>query len=1043
MRRKLTSLSLLAFLGFGAVAYAQTTGTVNDKNGFPEMDVPVQIKGTNTVVYTDENGAFSIDAKVGDVLLINGKEVVVTSTTLGTLETASVSDNIDLEETVIVAYGVQKKETVVGSNVQIKSEAFEDRALTNVAKALEGAPGVQFSTTSGQPGEGANIRIRGISSYNLSNSPLYIVDGAVFTGDLSDINPNDIESFNILKDAASTSLYGSSAANGVVMITTKKGKKGKKGTFTLSTNTGVVTRGIPEYDRIGAEDYYKLTWTAMRNGYQESNPNATVEQANAWASQNLITQNLQNNIYNVANNAVVINGELNPAASMLYNDFDWQDYVTRVGSIQQYSLGYTGATENTSYNASMSYNNEEGYVIASDFERYTARAGATTDVSKWLKLGTDVAGTLTKSELAEDGATSSYVNPFYTARYMGPIYSPFLYDTQGNRMYDANGNVMYDGTTTRGRGAGAGAGRNVLQETLLNDRIRETNAVNVRSFAEFKLLPGLTFRTNVAYDVQNYKLKFYGNKEVGDAIGTAALAITNRKTTGLTLNQILTYQKSIGLNNFTVDLGHESFERQIDYQYTRKTGEVMSGIKELQNFLTTTSTDGYDLQLRKESYFARLGYDFDNKYSLSASIRQDKSSRFAEDNNKGIFWSAGAAWNLHRESFLVNSNVVNLLKLRGSYGEVGNDGGISEEPGYQTDLNLFSLGYNNASETGVLLTQIGSADLTWETNAQFDVAVEFGLFNNRVAGSVEYYNRKTSDLIFAVPTPGSDGVPGNAINKNVGDMVNSGLEVALQFGIVRNENFRWDFNVDAATIKNEITRLPDGQEEIINGTKRLAVGSSLYDFWLRKFHGIDPSDGRSLYVQDPGKDDTADTRTIDGKKYTVNHNNAEYGYVGSAIPDLYGSFSNNFSYKGFFLNTLFTYQIGGQTYDSNYANFIDTSPDGAALHVDMLNAWTTPGQITNVNKLTTNNVTQNLAGSSRWLVDSDYLTFRSATFGYTFKKEQLESLGFSTLKVFLSGENIYSWTAKKGLEPVQSFNGTTSYRYTPARTISVGLNVQF
>ena len=1044
MRRKLTSLSLLAFLGFGAIAYAQTSGTVNDKNGFPEMDVPVQIKGTNTIVYTDENGEFSIDAKIGDVLIINGKEVLVTKENLGAIETVSASDNIDLEETVITAYGVQKKETVVGSNVQIKSEVFEDRALTNVAKALEGgAPGVQFSTSTGQPGSSANVRIRGISSYNLSNNPLYVVDGAIFTGSLSDLNPNDIESFSILKDASSTSLYGSAAANGVIMITTKKGKKGRKGSLTFSSNTGIVTRSIPEYDKVGPADYYKLTWASMRNGYLESNPGATIEQANTWASNNLITNNLKNNIYNVPNNAVVIDGELNPNAEMLFNDFDWMDAVTRVGAIQQYNLSYSGASEDSNYFASLGYNNEEGYVIRSNFERYNARVNADSRINKWLRVGTDITGTLTKSEQSEDGEGSSYINPFYTARFMGPIYSPYLYNAQGERMYDENGNVRYDGTFTRGRGAGAGAGRNVLQETLLNDRIRETNTVITRTFAEIKILPELTFRANAAYDIQNYSFKAYQNKEIGDAIGTAALAITRQKTSSLTLNQILTYQKSFGLHNLQVDLGHESFDRNIQYAYTRKTNEVVSGIRELSNFITNTSNSGYSIDLRKESYFGRLNYDYNNIYSVSASIRQDQSSRFAPGNDKGTFWSAGAAWNLHREAFLKDSQTVSLLKLRSSYGEVGNDGGISQAPGYQTDLNLYDLGFNNGLNGGIYLSQMGNPELSWETNKQFDVALEFGFFNNRVSGTVEYYKRKTEGMIFAVPTPNSSGVPGNSFYKNLGDMENSGIEVALQFGIVRNENFRWDFNVDGATIKNEILTMPNGQEEIINGTKRLAVGQSLYDFWLRKYHGVDPTDGRALYVQDPSRANDGNTRIIDGVAYTVNHNNAEYGYVGTSIPDLYGSFSNNFSYKGFFLNTLFTYQIGGKTYDSNYLTLIDTAPDGGALHTDMLQSWTTPGQNAILPKLSTNNVTQNLAASSRWLVDSDYLAFRSATFGYTFKKDQIESLGLSGLKLFLSAENIISWTARKGLEPVQSFNGTTSYRYTPSRTVSLGLNVSF
>lgn len=1045
MRRKLTSLSLLAFLGFGAVAFAQTTGVVNDKNGFPEMDVPVQLKGTNTVVYTDENGEFSIDAKVGDVLLVNGKEVLVTKENLGTIETKTASDNIDLEETVITAYGVQKKETVVGANVQIKSEDFENRALSNATKALEGtAAGVQFATSTGQPGASNEIRVRGFSSYSLSNAPLYVVDGAVYTGTLSDINPSDIESFTVLKDAASTSLYGSSAANGVIMITTKKGKKGKKGQLNFSSNTGVVVRGIKEYDRVNAKEYYELTWAALRNGYLESTKGATVEQANKYASDNLIKSTLINNIYDVPNDQVVLNGSLNPNATQLYDDFDWNEYTERVGVTQKYDLRYSGAGENSDYAVSLGYNNEEGYVIASDYERYSARISANSQVTNWLKLGADVSGSIAKSRMAEDGESSSYINPFYVTRFMGPIYSPYLYDANGNLMRDEFGNKIYDGVESRGRGAGAGVGRNVIQETLLHNRIRNTSNINTRAYATFNLAKGLTLTTNVAYDLRNYTLNYYQNKTIGDAQGTGAFSVTDQKTTGITLNQILTYKKSFGKHNFQFDLGHESFERKIQYLYTRKTHEVVAGVYQLVNFLNTTSNTGYQTgHIAKESYFGRVNYDYNNKYLLSGSIRQDQSSRFDPSNNKGVFWSLGGGWNLHREDFLVNSSTINLLKLRSSYGEVGNDGALGEAPGYNADLSLYSLGYNNAGESGILLTQIGNRNITWESNAQFDVALEFGLFNNRVSGTVEYYNRRTEDMIFPVPTPGSAGVPGNSIYANVGTMENKGIEVMLNLGLIKTEDFSWDLSINAATIKNQMVKMPLGQDEIINGTKRLSKGKSIYDYWLREYYGVDPTDGRTLYVQDAEKEDTGDTRTINGKKYTTNHNNAQYGYVGSALPDVYGGFQTNVAYKGFYVNAMFAYQLGGQTYDTNYANLISTSPDGSALHKDVLTAWTKEGDITNMPKMSTNNEAQNLAGSSRWLVDSDYLSLRSATFGYNFRKDQIEKLGLSSLRLFITGENLANWTKRQGLEPAQSFNGTTSYRYTPSKIWSVGLNVNF
>lgn len=925
----------------------------------------------------------------------------------------------------------------------IKAEDIENRPLSNVAKALNGAvAGVQVSTGSGQSGSGLEVQVRGVGSYNLSSSPLYVVDGVIYTGSLQDLNPNDIESLTVLKDAASTSLYGASVANGVVMVTTKKGKKGK-GSFRLSSNTGVVTRAIPEYSRVGAGDYYVATWESMRNGYLASNSSATLVQANAYASTNLITNNLKNNIYGIADNQVVVDGVLT-SSDALYNDFDWQDYISRVGSFQKYDIDYSGGDEKTTYFAGFGYNKESGYVIKSDFERYNARVNVDSQVTDWLKLGTNLSGSLIKSNQADSSGGSSYINPFYFTRAMGPIYSPYLYDANGQRVYDTEGNPVYDGNESRGRGSSASSGRNVLQETLLNNQYQDSNSINSRFNAEIKLAKGLTFTSNLSYDVRNYKYKEYGNKEIGDASGTAALEITEYKYTGTTFNQILNYRKSFGLHNFDAILGHESFERKTDYSNIRKTGETVSGIYELVNFLNTTSATGYNYIIRKEGYFARVNYDYASKYLLSASARLDKSSRFSDENNQGIFWSVGGGWNIHKEDFLKDSSVINELKLRASYGQVGNDGGIGEEPGYEVDLDLYSLGYNNGTESGVLLGQVGNSNLTWESKNSFDVGLDFALFRNRISGSLEYYLQDVKDMIFAVPVPNSAGVPGNSIYQNIGKMRNQGIELSLNFGIVRNDKFSWDLGLIAAHNENEMLKMANGKDDaIINGTKRIAEGHSLYDFWLRQWYGVDSSDGAALYVQDPTKADDSNTRTVNGTKVTTNYANALYDYSGSSLPDVYGSITNNFRVGNFDASIMLNYQLGGKTYDSNYALLMSSYPQGQAISTDMLSAWKSPGDVTNVPIMSTANTTNASAASSRWLVSSDYLTIKTVQLGYNFDKRAIEGIGLSNLRVYVSGENLYSWTARQGLEPAQSFNGTTTYRYTPSRTVSLGLNVSF
>ncbi|SFW69278.1 TonB-linked outer membrane protein, SusC/RagA family [Sinomicrobium oceani] len=1022
-------------------------GTVTDEDGIPLPGVNIVVKGSTIGTQTDFDGKYTIAAKQGQVLsfsYVGQKTVDVRVGASGVVDLQMEEDAQALEEVVVVAYGVQDKETMVGSNTSIKSEMIEDRPLTNIAKALDGnVPGVQVATASGQPGSGLSVRIRGVSSYNLSNSPLYILDGAVFTGDLSDLNPNDIESLNVLKDASATSLYGAAAANGVVLITSKKGGKRGKGTFNFNAFTGMVTRGIPQYDRVNADDYYVLTWNSMRNGYLASTSGATIEEANAYASSELISDNLKNNIYNVADDEVVLDGALNPAASKLYNDFDWEDAVTRTGIIQRYDLSYGNTTDTGNFFSSVSYNKEEGYAIRTGFERFTARVSTDRQVTDWLKLGVSLNGNISQSNQAESEGGSSYINPFYFTRGMGPIYSPYLYDAEGNPVYDEEGKRVYDGVETRGRGAGASVGRNVIQETLLNRRYLEANSIMSRVFAEFKLTEDLTFTTNATYDVRNQGYDYYSNKVIGDAYETGALSRTEYKYTGVTLNQLLNYKKSFGQHNFGALIGHESFEYKYDYQYQRKIEQVVNGIYEFSNFLTTTSLNSYDRRLNKESWFARLNYDFDGKYIASLSARNDATSRFSDQENKGTFWSAGLGWNISREDFLSGIKEITFLKFRTSYGQVGNDGGIGADPGWQADLNLYNLGgYFNAGEPGVYYTQVGNRNLTWESNDQFDVGLEFGLLDDRITGSAEYFKRRTKDMIFEIPTPGSAGVPGNGYYDNIGIMQNTGWEFLLNFALVRHQEFRWDLSVSASLYKNKMIELP--QEEIINGTKRLAEGRSMYDFWLRNWYGVDPSDGAPLYVQDPEIATDDNTRVMeDGTMVTTDQSNAKYDYAGSAIPDVTGYFTTNFSYKGFYLNTLFTYQLGGKIYDSNYRLLMGSSPEGDALHTDMLKAWKNPGDITDVPVMSTQNVASASALSSRWLSDASYLTLKTATVGYNFTPAQIEGLGISGLKVYLSAENVFSLTDRVGLEPAQSFNGTTTYRYTPSRILALGLNLSF
>lgn len=947
-----------------------------------------------------------------------------------------------IEEVIVVAYGSQKKETLVGSNTEVKAKQFADRPISNIGQAIDGAsPGVKVSTSTGQPGSAPSIQIRGIGSYNISTSPLYVVDGVVYTGSLSALNPNDIASFNILKDAASTSLYGSAAANGVILITTKSGRKGAD-VLNFSMSTGYVGRSIPEYDRVDARQYYPLIWEAIRNGRLSSVPGTTVAAANAYATANLISGVLKTNVFNVADNQLVMDGILNSNAELKYNDLDWQKPLMKTGFRQNYELNYSGGTNKTTYFSSISYTNETGYIIKSDFERFTARLKVDSQIKSWLKLGTSMSGVSSYGNNSVDGVdnNSSYINPYRWTRFIGPIYSPFAHDpTTFATLYDSSGNVIYDAGSARG--ADAAAGRNVIQETLLNKDISKNFYIISRAYAEIKVDQYLTLSTNVGYDIRNNRRSTYGNRIIGDAAPAGSATKTAITEQTLTFNQLLNYKRKFGDHNIEFLLGHENYKYQYEYLYGYKQGQVVDDNDDLINFVTIRSLPSQTDNYRKESVFSRINYDFNSKYLLSGSIRWDASSRFKQDVRWHSFWSAGAGWRIKGEDFLKDSKTINELKIRGSYGEVGNDNTNS----YYMYQSTFDLGYNNAQEPGILFGYLADPSITWESNKQTDVGIDFGFLNNRVTGSVEYYNRITDDLIFQVPLPVSSGVPNNYVYKNVGTMYNRGFEFSLSADILKNENFTWNLNANASTLKNQITKLSDGISEIINGTKKISVGHSVYDYWLRQWYGVDPADGSPLFLvaDDYAGTTASDIRTVNGTLVTTNFNKAKFDYSGTAIPDLFGSFGTSFRYKNWSLSAMFTYQLGGMTYDSNYASLMSSYSQGGALSTDILDRWTTPGQITDVPALNSSTYNSSNAASSRWLVKSDFLSLRQATIGYSFNPNDISQYGLTSLRILVSGENLWSKTARKGLEPTQSFNGTASNRYTPARIITIGLNLSF
>ncbi|MDY7394426.1 SusC/RagA family TonB-linked outer membrane protein [Aureibaculum sp. 2210JD6-5] len=1045
MKCKFYNLCFFLAMLSSSLLYAQgrtITGNVTDESG-PLPGVSIIIKGTTTGTETDFDGNYAIQAETGDVLVFSFAGMLTQEKTVGSSNTINVTmqNNNLLEEVVVVAYGTSSKEALTGAVTQIKTEDIEKRSITNLSTAIEGAsPGV-IATASGEPGSGQSIRIRGFGSFTATNAPLYVVDGIPINGNLSSINPNDIDNITILKDASSTALYGNKATNGVVLVTTKRGKTGK-GQLSVNISTSIVDRSIPEYDRIDADDYYPVMWEALRNtsAIPGVSSQADLDAANQAASDGIFGI-LGYNPYNVPNDQIVgTNGQLNPNASLLYDDFDWEGAITRTGIRRTADISYQGRTENADYFASFGYLDEEGYITKSDFERFTARVNVNYQAKKWLKVGGNFAGGKSDSNQSNLGTNTSFRNAFRFTRQMGPIYpiyehdpvtGAFILDENGNRKFDINDN----------RPSGASTGRHVVLERKLDVDFDEITTINLKTYADITLAEGLTFRTNLSYEEDNFYNTFFWNTIIGDGAPTGLGFRQFVRTRTVGFNQLLNYTKSFNdVHNFEVLGGHESQRLEIDdLNGTRRT-QIAAGNLELINFVETTDLVSQRDEATDDSYFGRLNYNYDNKYFISSSIRTDGSSRFTDEKRWGTFWSLGGSWSIDKENFISDVSWINQLKLRASYGELGNSRILKEVNNvfvadYYPAQATFALDNNNQNEPGIIRSSLGAPDLEWETSANFDVALEFGLFN-RIRGSVEYYNKESQNLIFNVPVAFSDGADSKL--QNIGTLFNRGIEVSLSADIVKSENFSWNININAATIQNEFTELPQG--EIINGTKKLQVGKGLFDYWLRDWYGVDPSDGAGLFVAD---DPTgSNVRTVNGVTVTTSSSNAKFHYAGSAIPDLTGSITNEFKYKNFSLSTLFTYQLGGETLDGNYQGIMSAGTYGEAKHVDILDRWQQPGDITNVPRMDASSASQWDVTSDRWLTDASNLNLRQANLAYTFNDDVAEKIGLSYLRLYATAENVFSINARKGLNVQQQFNGNTTNVYTPSRIVSFGLNLK-
>lgn len=1037
MSKKFFSLVLCLFVSMG-MAFAQTvqlSGRVTDSDtGEPVVGAAVQLKGSTTsYALTDNEGRYSFRVPSDGIITVSSlgyKPAEIAVNGQNVINITLQSEARKLDDVVVVAYGTAKKESFTGSAATVSSETLEKVQVSNVSKALEGAaPGVQVAMQSGQPGSSATIRIRGIGSINSSSEPLYVVDGMPYDGNISAINPADIQSISVLKDAASTSLYGSRAANGVIIITTKKGSVNKS-KVTFDARVGLNTRGVPEYDIMKDPGMYMTTyWTMLKNQLGDG----------AQASAQLYND-LGYNPFKCANDAIVdSNGNLTTAA-LKWND-DWEEEALRTGIRQEYGVTVQGGSEKSTHYLSLGYLDDEGIIKNSDYSRLSFRASGDYDVTSYLKLNGTVSYARGEQNSQAISSLANYVNTFMFTQMIAPIYPVYAYDENGNRLYDEDGDVIYDfGDGTYGTRAYA-SNQNVVATDKANMNRLITDNVSSRFGATLTFLKDFKFQTNFGYDLTNNMRDRFQTPSFGDAKSSGGRGYKTRsRIQTYTLNELLTYTKSINdMHHIDVLVGHENYNMKYNYLYNSKTKFFSEDIPEYSNAITMETMDSYYHKYTIESYLARLNYDYDYKYYLSASVRRDGSSRFSKDNRWGTFWSVGGSWRLSKEAFMQDISWLNNLTLRASYGSVGNDDiyypGTSVS-NYYADRTQYSI-TNSDGAFSVSRYYYGNPDLTWETSYSFNTGLTASMFDNMITLDFEYFNKRTEDMLYNVPQPMSSGI--SYISENALTMTNKGFEFTLGVDIPMPEDFSWSWEFTGTHYKNKVTDIPEDKREsgITHGAYyNIREGRSVYDFYYYKFAGLDDTGHPLWYYDEVDENGNVTLGTVD------DYSMADKYYIGTALPDFQGGITTNFAWKGIDFSVSANYQIGGKILDLMYNNLMSAGSNaGQNFHKDILNAWTETNTDTDIPILDGDQNANTI--SDFYLIGADFFNLRNITLGYTFPKKWTKSLSISNARIYFVADNVAIWSKRKGMDPRQYIAGQSDSNYSAIRSTSVGIQLTF
>ncbi len=1054
------------FVLFTSFSFAQQrslSGTVKDAKGQPVVGATIKVMGTDNTGSTDEKGAFTLLIAEGEVNL-RVSAIGFTTKEVSVLNAQSVQVVLDgeahqLEEVVIqTAYGTSKKASFTGSATTISAKQLENVNTSNVAQGLQGlSAGVQVTNTSGRPGADPQISIRGLGSLSAETSPLYVVDGVPSDVSLNSYSPSDIASITVLKDAAATSLYGSRAANGVVLITTKRGASGSPRVNARGGwSTSDFAVKFPEKVSVGKQ--WELAWEGLYNDavdFDKMTDQAAREYATNrlpsvfWNRTPLTLSNGTTREYRSGWNMdypVGLDGKLKPEAERLWNEDIFEqafDYRLK----QDYGVDFSGTLgENNSYFTSFSYLGDKGVHVSDNFKRFTGRVALNSKMNDWLTVSNSI---MYMNSGDQNGGFDARV-----FRTMPNEYSAYLWDYETNSysISPFTGRPHLEEGVTTGR---AWWPRWNAFGALTEDKNSQTDNLQTVSSFNFQLLPGLSLKTTYSFQLVNNFYHMWKSPERENQLMPSEGYVQRDAYRNFyhTFNNVLTFDRTFAdKHHINVLAGQEIYSRTLTGSGTTRAGLALPYFTEIplaSNDPTSTSSFiGYSLA----SFFAKAEYDYQQKYFISASARTDGSSRFHKDHRWGRFFSLGGAWRMSEESFMENTKSwLQDLKLKASYGEVGNDRVNS----YFADRALYGP-TSYAGNAAVTLSQVANPTIKWETNIQSNVGIEFMLFNN-LSGSVEYFSRKSKDLLLGRPLAPSLGM--DAILENIGDVENKGYEIDLSYSPIRSDRFEWRVGLNATGYKNVITNLPSEEEQFNFSvtTFKWKEGGSRYDIYAPSYAGVNPANGHNQWW----KYDFDESGAITGRTVTENYNEVNVDrqriHQGSVLPDVFGALTNNLRFRNFDLSFMLYYSFGGKIYDYNYSES-NVLRENFAAYDNLDNRWQQEGDVTDIAKIYTYrtfDAFSNARYSDQYLFNNDFVRLKNVMFGYTLPSALTNRWGLASMRLHFRGDNLLTFgnAKRRGTDP-ENFGNNADYGVTmgvvdatsgvPAlRSYTLGVNISF